>query len=91
MNATVSVSQLQDRAPAVIKQSEESGPVSISRHGKVVAFVISKAEVEGLLETIEVLNSPQAMEAIRAATNGQSESGKSLARLEEELTNEENG
>ena len=70
MNATVSVSQLQDRAPAVVKQSEESGPVSISRHGKVVAFVISKAEVEGLLETIEVLNSPQAMEAIRVAPSG---------------------
>ena len=91
MNSTVSVSELQDRAPAVVTQSEESGPVSISRHGKVVAFVISRAEIEGLLETIEVLNNLEAMKAIRDASAGKSGSGKSLARLEKELASEQNG
>ena len=81
MNDTVTISQLQDEAPAVVKRAESSGPISITRHGKTVAFLISKEEVEGLIETMEVLNNPKAMQAIRDFEAGRGKS-ISLAQLE---------
>jgi prevent-host-death family protein len=87
MKNTVSISQLQDAAPALVRQSR-SGPVSITRHGKTVAFLVSREHVESLLETVEVLATPEAMKGIRAAEAGRGGKGKTLGQLERELGRE---
>lgn len=63
MSSTYSVTEAQANLPRLLKQAQE-GPVAIQRHNETVAFVISRARMEAIAETLEILANPEAMEAL---------------------------
>jgi antitoxin YefM len=52
-------------APAVVRQAQSKGAVTVSRNGKVVGFLISRDRMEAILETLDIMADPAAMKAIR--------------------------
>lgn len=65
MESIVTVSQLQAQAPRLVRQAEKNGAVTIARHGKPVAFLVSRDRMEAIIETMEIMANPKAMKAIR--------------------------
>jgi len=65
MSSTVTISELQAQTPRIVRETERRGMVAVTRHGRVVAFLISKDRVEAMIETMEILSDPDAMKAIR--------------------------
>lgn len=61
MKSTVSVTEAQANLPKIIRAANIVG---ISRHNVVEGFYIPRARFEGLLETMEILANPEAMQAI---------------------------
>jgi PHD/YefM family antitoxin component YafN of YafNO toxin-antitoxin module len=67
MKTTYSVSKAQAQLPRLVKQvCEESGSYGICVHDEVKAFLVSRERMEAIVETMETLANPRAMEAIRA-------------------------
>ena len=65
MDSTVTISELQDQAPQVVKRAERNGSVAVSRHGRTVAFVVSRERMEAILETLEIVADKKVMKSIR--------------------------
>jgi prevent-host-death family protein len=65
MNSTVTISQLQAQAPRCVRRAEQEGAVTIARHGRTVAFLISRDRMEAIIETLEIMGKPDAMRAIK--------------------------
>jgi antitoxin (DNA-binding transcriptional repressor) of toxin-antitoxin stability system len=65
MNSKVTISQLQAQAPKCVRRAEQEGAVSIARHGRTVAFLISRDRMEAIIETLELMGNPKAMKAIQ--------------------------
>jgi prevent-host-death family protein len=65
MNSTVTITELQGQAPRCVRRAEKQGSVSIARHGRTVAFLISRERMEAIMETLELMGNPKAMRAIR--------------------------
>lgn len=70
MDSTVSITELQDQAPQVIKRAEKNGSVAVCRHGRTVAFVVSRERMEAILETLEVVADKKMMKSIRDYESG---------------------
>lgn len=70
MNSTVTISELQAQAPRVVRDAEKQGAVTIARHGRTVAFLISRERMEAIIETLEIMGNSEAMKAIRAYEAG---------------------
>ena len=70
MNSTVTISELQAQAPRFVREAEKQGAVTIARHGKTVAFLISRERMEAIVETLEIMGNPGAMKAIRGYEAG---------------------
>ena len=70
MKNTCSISDLSSRAPALVRQAEQKGSVTLCRNGKVVGFLISRDRMEAILETLEIMANPNAMKAIRDYETG---------------------
>jgi prevent-host-death family protein len=70
MDSTVTITELQDQAPQVVKRAEKNGSVAVCRHGRTVAFVVSKERMEAILETLEVLADKKVMKSIRDYESG---------------------
>ena len=70
MNSTVTISELQAQAPRLVREAEKQGAVTIARHGRTVAFLISRERMEAIIETLEIMGNPKAMKAIRAHEAG---------------------
>ena len=70
MTSTVTISELQAHAPRFVRKAEEQGAVTIVRHGRTVAFLISRERMEAIIETLEIMGNPNAMKAIRAYEAG---------------------
>ena len=70
MDSTVTITELQDQAPQVVKRAEKNGSVAVCRHGRTVAFVVSRERMEAILETLEVLADKQVMKSIRDYESG---------------------
>ena len=64
MPSTYSVTEAQSQLPGLIKQAEEGAPVRIRRRDETVAFLVSRARMEAIVETMEILATPEAMQAI---------------------------
>ena len=64
MDSTVSISELQDQAPQVVKRAERDGSVAVCRHGRTVAFVVSRERMEAILETLEIMADKAMMKSI---------------------------
>ena len=73
MNSTVTISQLQAQAPRLVREAEKEGTVTIARHGRTVAFLVSRERMEAIIETLEIMGNPKAMKAIRAYEAGKTE------------------
>ena len=70
MTSTVTISELQDRAPEVVRNAEKRGSIAVSRHGRTVAFVVSRERMEAILETFEVMADKELMKSIKAHQSG---------------------
>jgi prevent-host-death family protein len=70
MNSTVSISELQDQAPKIIKRAERNGSVAVCRHGRTVAFVVSRERMEAILETLEIMADQSVMQSVRDYESG---------------------
>lgn len=70
MTSTVTISELQDQAPQVVKRAEQNGSVAVCRHGRTVAFVVSRERMEAILETLEIVADKNVMKSIRDYQSG---------------------
>jgi hypothetical protein len=68
MKDTWTVTQGQANFPSLCRKEKTS---AITRNGKVVAFVVPRKRMAGLLEQMEILANSDAMKAIRKARAGQ--------------------
>ncbi len=69
MNSTYSVSRAQANLPKLLKEAEDH-VVAITRHDERVAYIVSKEQLESLIETLEIMSNPKAMKAVRDAKAG---------------------
>jgi hypothetical protein len=67
MKNTLTVTQGQAQFPALCRRERTS---AITRNGEVVAFVVPRQRMAGLLEEMEILANPEAMSAIERARGG---------------------
>ena len=67
MKHTLTVTQGQAQFPALCRKAKTS---AITRNGEVVAFIVPRKRMAGLLEQMETLANPKAMAAIRRAKAG---------------------
>ena len=64
MAITYSVTEAQAGLPSILREAEEQ-PVIITRRDKAVGYLLSPERFEAMLETMEIMSNPLAMEAIR--------------------------
>jgi len=70
MKNTYSISEAQARFPAVVKEAAYS-PIAITRRDHVVGYLISTERMGAILETLEIMANPAAMQTIESAESGQ--------------------
>jgi antitoxin YefM len=68
---TVTAAQAKTQFSRLLRQVQAGDTIAISKGDETVAFLIPRARLEALVETMEVLGNPAAMRAIR-----QHEAGK---------------
>ncbi len=64
MAITYSVTEAQAGLPAILREAEEQ-TVIITRRDKTVGYILSPERFEAMLETMEIMANPEAMDAIR--------------------------
>lgn len=69
MATTYSITEAQANFPAVVREAAEQ-PIVITRRDKVVGYLLSPERFEAILETMEILANPEAMQAIRDYEQG---------------------
>jgi len=65
-----SVKEAQREMAQLVRTAESGRMATITRHDKTVAYVIGAEEMSALLETMEIMSDPKAMQAIRDAEAG---------------------
>jgi len=65
MKSTYSISRAQSNLPRLVRESAEEGAIAITRHNETVAYVVSRERMEAIVETMELLADPEAMQAVR--------------------------
>jgi antitoxin YefM len=70
MESTYSIKALQAGAASVVRRAEHGSVLTITRHEKPVAVIMSHERAAAIAETLKILGDPQAMEAIRADRAG---------------------
>lgn len=82
MGSTYSVTEAQAKLPELLREAEDH-LVAVQRRNETVAYVISRARMEAIAETLELLATPRAMAAIARDQAGK---GKyhALAALDDE-------
>ncbi len=71
MKTTVTAAEAKTQFSRLLRQVESGETIAISKRAETVAFLIPRARLEALVETMEILGNPAALQAIR-----QHESGK---------------
>jgi len=64
MAITYSVTEAQAGLPSILREAEEQ-TVIITRRDKTVGYILSPERFEAMLETMEIMANPEAMDAIR--------------------------
>ena len=64
VKTTYSITSAQANLPRVVRESENA-LIKITKRDETVAYVVSKERMESILETLEIMGNPKAMEAIR--------------------------
>jgi PHD/YefM family antitoxin component YafN of YafNO toxin-antitoxin module len=70
MKSTYNVSEAQGQLPRLLRDAERGETIAIRRHDATVAYVVSRAHMEAIVETLEVLANPSALRAIRSHRAG---------------------
>jgi PHD/YefM family antitoxin component YafN of YafNO toxin-antitoxin module len=81
MKSTVTTTEAQATLPRLLKQLPKQKSVTITNHGRIAGFLVSKERMEAIIETMEILANPIAMQAIRDYEAGAIK-GKEIACLE---------
>ena len=82
MKSTVTTTEAQANLPRLLKQLQKQKSVTITNHGRIAGFLVSKERMEAIIETMEILMNPAAMKAIREYEAG-SAKGKDISCLDE--------
>jgi len=70
VKAAYNVGQAQAQLPKLLRQVEQGQTLAISRRDEPVAYLISKSRLEAIVETLEIMSNPAAVEALRQAKRG---------------------
>ena len=70
MKNTVTAAEAKTQFSRLLRQVEAGETIAISKRDETVAFLIPRARLEALIETMEVLGNAQAMQAIRQHEGG---------------------
>ncbi len=70
MEDTYTIKTLQRGTAAAVERAASGRLVTITRHDRPVAVMLSHARLSALVETMEILSDPKAMKALRAAKAG---------------------
>jgi antitoxin YefM len=81
VKSTFSVTEAQANLPRIVRASSIVG---IARHNKVAGFYVPRERFEALLETMELLATPEAMKTLKLAKSGKLKY-RPLAKVEPEL------
>ncbi|HLQ44300.1 MAG TPA: type II toxin-antitoxin system prevent-host-death family antitoxin [Planctomycetaceae bacterium] len=65
MKTTVTAAEAKTQFSRLLRQVEAGDTIAISKRDETVAFLIPRARLEALVETMEVMSNPVAMQAIR--------------------------
>jgi antitoxin YefM len=82
MKTTVTTTEAQANLPRLLKQLAKQKSLTITNHGRIAAFLVSKDRMEAIIETMEILANPEAMKSIRDFEQGKSK-GKDISCLDE--------
>lgn len=82
--STITVAELHSQTPAIMRQTQRRGMLAVLRAGQVTAFLVSRDRLMAMIETMELLGNPEAMQAIREFESGR---GKfyTVAELDAEM------
>lgn len=64
VKTTYSITKAQANLPKVVREAAH-GLITITKRDEAVAYVVSKERMEALIETMEILGNPKAMEILR--------------------------
>ncbi len=70
MADTYTVSEAQGRLAGLLRRTEAGETIGIRRRDRTVAFLVSRERMDAMVETIELLASPDAREAIERHRGG---------------------
>ena len=65
MKTTVTAAEAKTQFSRLLRQVEAGETIAISKRDQTVAFLVPRARLEALIETMEILGNPAAMQAIR--------------------------
>ena len=65
MKTTVTATEAKAQFSRLLRQVEGGETIAISKRDETVAFLIPRGRLEALVETMEVLGNPAAVDAIR--------------------------
>ena len=74
MKSTYSIKEAQSPFASLVRDAEEGGMATITRHEKAVAYVLGADDLAALIETTELLANPKARKAIADAEAGRGKS-----------------
>jgi antitoxin YefM len=77
----VTTTEAQANLPRLLKQLRTQDSVTITNHGRIAGFLLSKERMEAIIETMEIMANDSAMSAIRNYESGSSK-GKDVSCLE---------
>jgi antitoxin YefM len=69
MKTTYSITSAQAKLPTLVRECAK-GLITITKRDEAVAYVVSRERMETLLETMEILANPKAIEILRKDRQG---------------------
>jgi PHD/YefM family antitoxin component YafN of YafNO toxin-antitoxin module len=68
--STITVAELQSQTPEIMRQTQRRGMLAVTREGQVTAFLVSRDRLMAMIETMELLANPEAMNAVHEFESG---------------------
>ena len=81
MKDIATISDLQAEASGIVRQAEAEGIVPISRNGRTVVFMVSKAKLGAILETMELVQDEELMRLVKEDKAGRVKELQSQGKL----------
>ncbi len=70
MKTVYSVKEAQKSMAQLLKTAESGRMATVTRHDKTVAYLVGAEQLSAIVETMEILADPEAMQAVRKARAG---------------------